>query len=61
MKYFITLILGIVLNIQTSAQTTKYFDAPFGGGGGFVVGWYIPNVDPINSKLMGNWYSRVFK
>ena len=52
MKYFITLILGIVLNIQISAQTTKYFDAPFGGGGGFVVGWNIPNVDPINSKLM---------
>jgi hypothetical protein len=51
MKYFLTLILAIVLNIQTSAQTTKYFDAPFGGGGGFVGGWSFPNVDPINLKL----------
>jgi hypothetical protein len=51
MKYFITLILAFALNIQTSAQTNKYFDAPFGGGGGFVVGWSLPNVDPINLKL----------
>ena len=51
MKYFITLILAFALNIQTSAQTNKYFDAPFGGGGGFVVGWNMPNVDPINLKL----------
>ncbi len=32
-------------------QTNKYFDAPFGGGGGFIGGWSIPNVDPINLKL----------
>lgn len=51
MKYFTILILALALNIQTSAQTTKYFDAPFGGGGGFVVGWNMPNVDPINLKL----------
>lgn len=51
MKYFTVLIFTLALNIQTSAQTTKYFDAPFGGGGGFVVGWNLPNVDPINLKL----------
>lgn len=51
MKYFISLILAIVLTTQSYSQTTKYFDAPFGGGGGFVAGWHIPNVDPINLKL----------
>jgi hypothetical protein len=51
MKYFITLIFTFALNIQTSAQTTKYFDAPFGGGGGFVGGWYMPDIDPINLKF----------
>ena len=55
MKYFITLILALALNIQTNAQTNtqtnKYFDAPFGGGGGFIGGWSMPNVDPINLKL----------
>lgn len=51
MKYFISLILAIALNIQSYSQTTKYFDAPFGGGGGFVGGWSMPNIDPINLKL----------
>ena len=51
MKYYLTLFLGATLSISTFSQTTKYFDAPFGGGGGFVGGWYIPNVDPINLKL----------
>ncbi len=51
MKYFITIFIALALNIQTSAQTNKYFDAPFGGGGGFVGGWSMPNVDPINLKL----------
>ena len=51
MKYYLTLFLGIGLSISAYSQTTKYFDAPFGGGGGFVGGWYIPNVDPLNLKL----------
>ncbi|MBK7630876.1 MAG: hypothetical protein IPJ23_09265 [Ignavibacteriales bacterium] len=51
MKYFITLFLAVLLNINMFGQTAKYFDAPFGGGGGFVAGWHIPNVDPLNLKL----------
>lgn len=51
MKYIIALILAFVINFQTDAQSNKYFDAPFGGGGGFVGGWSMPNVDPINLKL----------
>jgi hypothetical protein len=51
MKYFLTLILAIITAIGGLAQSNKYFDAPFGGGGGFVAGWHIPNVDPLNLKL----------
>jgi len=51
MKYFISLILASLIAISGFAQNNKYFDAPFGGGGGFVAGWNLPNVDPINLKL----------
>jgi len=32
-------------------QTGQFFDAPFGGGIGYVPAWYIPNVSPINNQL----------
>jgi hypothetical protein len=32
-------------------QSGQFFDAPFGGGIGYVPAWYIPNVDPINVQL----------
>ncbi len=51
MKYFLALNLVLLISISSYSQTTKYFDAPFGGGGGFVGGWHIPNVDPLNLKL----------
>jgi len=51
MKYFLTLILTLLVTLSGIAQTNKYFDAPFGGGGGFVGGWSMPNIDPINLKL----------
>ena len=51
MKYFITSIFICLFATVNFAQSTKYFDAPFGGGGGFTPGWYIPNVDPLNLKL----------
>lgn len=51
MKYFLTLILTFTFSIFSYPQTNKYFDAPFGGGGGFIAGWQIPNVDQLNIKL----------
>lgn len=51
MKYFLSLILTLLVTLSGIAQTNKYFDAPFGGGGGFVGGWSMPNIDPINLKL----------
>jgi len=32
-------------------QAGQFFDAPFGGGIGYVPAWYIPNVDPVNVQL----------
>ncbi|GIK22422.1 MAG: hypothetical protein PHY57_05575 [Ignavibacterium sp.] len=51
MKYFLTLILTFTISVFSYPQTNKYFDAPFGGGGGFIAGWQIPNVDQLNIKL----------
>ncbi|MCU0414394.1 MAG: hypothetical protein MUE91_08350 [Ignavibacteriaceae bacterium] len=32
-------------------QAGQFFDAPFGGGIGYVPAWYLPNIDPINVQL----------
>jgi len=37
--------------VCTYGQSGQFFDAPFGGGIGYVPAWYIPNIDPINSQL----------
>jgi len=33
------------------SQDKKYFDTPFGGGGGYTPGWYFPNLEPLNREL----------
>lgn len=33
------------------SQSGQFFDAPFGGGIGYVPAWYIPNIDPVNVQL----------
>ncbi|MCW8804386.1 MAG: hypothetical protein OQK57_08310 [Ignavibacteriaceae bacterium] len=38
-------------NIIIYGQAGQFFDAPFGGGIGYVPAWYIPNIDPINNQL----------
>ena len=37
--------------ISIYGQSGQFFDAPFGGGIGYVPAWYIPNIDPINNQL----------
>jgi hypothetical protein len=32
-------------------QAGQFFDAPFGGGIGYVPAWYIPNLSPVNNEL----------
>jgi hypothetical protein len=45
------LTLIFVLPLSVFAQDSQYFDAPFGGGGGYSPGWYFPNVDQVNLQL----------
>ena len=47
----ITLLVVLLLSISLYSQQNKYFDAPFGGGIGYVPGWYMPNLDPVNSQM----------
>jgi hypothetical protein len=41
----------ILSSIVVYGQSGQFFDAPFGGGIGYVPAWYVPNIDPINSQL----------
>jgi hypothetical protein len=42
----------IILFLSTSfSQKGQFFDAPFGGGIGYVPAWYLPNLVPLNSQL----------
>lgn len=47
------LLFGIFLlsGILVFPQQGQFFDAPFGGGIGYVPAWYIPDVAPINDQL----------
>lgn len=47
----LTIILFVISAISILPQQKKYFDAPFGGGVGYVPAWYVPNLDPINTEL----------
>lgn len=48
-NYILALI--IISSTFVYSQTGKFFDAPFGGGGGYVPGWYVPKLDQINAQL----------
>jgi len=41
----------ILSSMVVYGQSGQFFDAPFGGGIGYVPAWYVPNIDPINSQL----------
>jgi hypothetical protein len=53
-KNILTAILFLLLNQIVLSQDAKFFDAPFGGGGGYTPAWYIPNLDQLNEKLVLN-------
>ncbi len=48
-KIFLSIFLLTVLN--SFAQEKTYFDMPFGAGGGYSPGWFIPKFEKINEKI----------
>src|SRR4030042_6336753 len=47
------IIVILILSCNLFAQDKKYFDAPFGGGGGYTPGWIFVNLDELNNQLIG--------
>jgi len=54
-------VLSIIIlsSIVVCGQSGQFFDAPFGGGIGYVPAWYVPNIDPINTQLSANGMSEL--
>jgi len=50
-KIYLILVTCIFITTTLLAQESKYFDAPFGGGGGFTPGFIFPNMEPLNNVL----------
>lgn len=50
MRYKVVLIL-LFLSLSSFGQEAKYYDTPFGFGGGFLPVWMMPKFDGINSEL----------
>src|SRR3990172_1876292 len=47
----IVAILVLVAATTLYGQNKKYFDTPFGGGGGYTPVWYFPNLESLNKEL----------
>ena len=45
-------IIFLILSCSLFSQDKKYFDAPFGGGGGYTPGWIFINLDELNKQLI---------
>ena len=50
-KIFAFIFIFILTTKLIFPQESSFYDAPFGGGGGYVGGWIIPNFSTINSQL----------
>ena len=49
----ILFVIIIILSCNLFSQDKKYFDAPFGGGGGYTPGWIFVNLEELNKQLVG--------
>ena len=50
-KFFSTIILFLLVSFSALPQESSFYDAPFGGGIGYIGGWIFPKVYGINSEL----------
>ena len=51
MRKLVILIVILCSGQFISAQEARYYDAPFGGGGGFTPGWIFPKFEELNTKI----------
>ncbi len=52
LKFYVIFVLLLCWG-TTFAQQKKFFDSPFGAGGGYIPSWVVPNYSDINPKLKG--------
>ncbi|MGA7720027.1 MAG: hypothetical protein WCA84_02500 [Ignavibacteriaceae bacterium] len=50
-KFYAVIIIIIIASVNSLPQESSYYDAPLGGGIGYVPGWIIPKVDGINAQF----------
>lgn len=46
------IVLFLLLSTTALSQDAKFFDAPFGGGGGYTPAWFFPKMDKLNESLV---------
>ncbi len=49
--FFLFVAILLIANQNIMSQDSPYYDAPFGGGGGYIGGWMTPKLDGINLQL----------
>lgn len=52
-KLVITVGLFLFISISAYSQESSFYDAPFGGGGGYTPFWFVPKVDVLNANIKG--------
>ena len=50
-KLTIAISLIIITAFTVYPQESSFYDAPFGGGGGYTPFWFVPNVNSLNSYV----------
>jgi hypothetical protein len=50
-RIFVLIIIIISATINILPQESSFYDAPLGGGIGYIPGWIMPKVDGINAQL----------
>ena len=50
-KLIIAISLIIITAFTVYPQESSFYDAPFGGGGGYTPFWFVPNVNVLNSQV----------
>ncbi len=50
-KISLVILISLFISSAIFSQESRYFDAPFGGGGGFIPGFIFPDLGPLNNVL----------